>query len=497
MKDAVLEMRGIHKRFPGVYALNDVSFAVSKGSVHGVIGENGAGKSTLMRVLSGAFLANEGEVVIDGTVVPTPTPERMLELGIAVIYQELAQAPHLTVAENIFLGRLPKTVLGTVDWRKTQAAAREVLDRLGFRVDPAARIDAISVAQRQMVEIAKAIAREARIVVLDEPSAVLGDAELEHLFATIRRLSAEQGVSFIYITHRLKELYQICDEVTVLRDGQVVASMPLAQTTTADLIRHMVGRELKDVFPPRPKPGPDVRLEVCNISRAGVLRDISFDVRQGEIVGICGLAGAGRTEVLRAIAGADAIDSGEIRIDGKAIAVDGPRAALAHGIGLLPEDRKTEGLFLEQSVAFNVTVSELTAIVQGGLISRRREQEQVSRFIRQMRIKTTSASAKVRTLSGGNQQKCGIARQLHAGTEILLVDEPTRGVDVAAKREIYDLLVELTSTRGAAVVMVSSELPEILGLCNRIVVMREGAVSAVLNGENATEEIIMAHAVWQ
>ncbi|RAZ77981.1 sugar ABC transporter ATP-binding protein [Mesorhizobium atlanticum] len=497
MKDAVLEMRGIHKRFPGVYALNDVSFAVSKGSVHGVIGENGAGKSTLMRVLSGAFLANEGEVVIDGTVVPTPTPERMLELGIAVIYQELAQAPHLTVAENIFLGRLPKTVLGTVDWRKTQAAAREVLDRLGFRVDPAARIDAISVAQRQMVEIAKAIAREARIVVLDEPSAVLGDAELEHLFTTIRRLSAEQGVSFIYITHRLKELYEICDEVTVLRDGQVVASMPLAQTTTADLIRHMVGRELKDVFPPRPKPGPDVRLEVRSISRAGVLRDISFDVRQGEIVGICGLAGAGRTEVLRAIAGADAIDSGEIRIDGKAIAVDGPRAALAHGIGLLPEDRKTEGLFLEQSVAFNVTVSELAAIVQGGLISRRREQEQVSRFIRQMRIKTPSASAKVRTLSGGNQQKCGIARQLHAGTEILLVDEPTRGVDVAAKREIYDLLVGLTSTRGAAIVMVSSELPEILGLCNRIVVMREGAVSAVLDGEGATEETIMAHAVWQ
>jgi len=497
MEDAVLEMRGIHKRFPGVYALNDVSFAVRRGSVHGVIGENGAGKSTLMRILSGAFFANEGEVVIDGAIVPAPTPERMLELGIAVIYQELAQAPHLTVAENIFLGRLPKTGLGTVDWRKAKAAAQEVLDRLGFRVDPAARIDAISVAQRQMVEIAKAIAREARIVVLDEPSAVLGDAELEHLFMTIRRLSAEQDVSFIYITHRLKELYEICDDITVLRDGQVVASMPLAQTTTADLIRHMVGRELKDVFPPRSKPGRDVRLDVRNLSRAGVLKDISFDVRQGEIVGICGLAGAGRTEVLRAIAGADAIDSGEIRIDGKAIAIDGPRVALAHGIGLLPEDRKTEGLFLEQSVAFNVTVSELAAIVQGGLISRRREQEQVSRFIHQMRIKTPSADAKVRTLSGGNQQKCGIARQLHAGTTILLVDEPTRGVDVAAKREIYDLLVELTSKRGAAVVMVSSELPEILGLCNRIVVMREGAVSAILEGEGATEETIMAHAVWQ
>lgn len=497
MKDAVLEMRGIHKRFPGVYALNNVSFAVSKGSVHGVIGENGAGKSTLMRVLSGAFLANEGEVAIDGDVVAAPTPERMLELGIAVIYQELAQAPHLTVAENIFLGRLPKTRLGTIDWRRAKAAAQDVLDRLGFRVDPAARIDTISVAQRQMVEIAKAIARDARIVVLDEPSAVLGDSELEHLFKTIRRLSSENGVSFIYITHRLKELYEICDEVTVLRDGQVVASMPLGQTTTADLIRHMVGRELKDVFPPRSQPGDEIRLDVRNLSRNGVLKDISFNVRRGEIVGICGLAGAGRTEVLRAIAGADALDGGEIRIDGQLVAIDGPRRALAHGVGLLPEDRKTEGLFLDQSVAFNVTVSQMAPLTRGGLISGWREHEAVSRFIQQMRIKTPGSSTKVRTLSGGNQQKCGIARQLHAGTEILLVDEPTRGVDVAAKREIYDLLAELTSKRGASVVMVSSELPEILGLCNRIIVMREGAISAVLEGEDATEETIMAHAVWQ
>lgn len=497
MKDAVLEMRGIHKRFPGVYALNNVSFAVRKGSVHGVIGENGAGKSTLMRVLSGAFLANEGEVAIDGKVVAAPTPERMLELGIAVIYQELAQAPHLTVAENIFLGRLPKTRLGTIHWRRAKAAARDVLDRLGFRVDPAARIDTISVAQRQMVEIAKAIAREARIVVLDEPSAVLGDAELEHLFKTIRRLSSEHGVSFIYITHRLKELYEICDEVTVLRDGQVVASMPLDQTTTPDLIRHMVGRELKDVFPPRSQPGDEIRLDVRGLSRDGVLKDISFDVRRGEIVGICGLAGAGRTEVLRAIAGADPIDGGEIRIDGQLVAIDGPRRALAHGVGLLPEDRKTEGLFLDQSVAFNVTVSQMTPLTRRGLINGRREHEAVSRFIQQLRIKTPSPSTKVRTLSGGNQQKCGIARQLHAGTEILLVDEPTRGVDVAAKREIYDLLAELTSKRGASVVMVSSELPEILGLCNRIIVMREGAISAVLEGEGATDETIMAHAVWQ
>jgi len=492
----ILEMRGIDKRFPGVHALRDVSFAVRRGSVHGIVGENGAGKSTLMRILAGAFQANEGEVVIDGAAVTTPTPERMLQLGIAVIYQELAQVPHLSVAENIYLGRLPKTRWGGVDWSRAKAEAARVLDRLGFKVDPSARVDAISVAQRQMVEIAKAIARDARIVVLDEPSAVLGDAELEQLFGIIRRLSREQQVSFIYITHRLKELYEICEEVTVMRDGQVVATMPIAETTTAGIIRHMVGRELKDVFPKRAKPGAEIRLEVRNLSRSGVLKDISFDVRRGEIVGICGLAGSGRTEVLRAIAGADRIDGGEIRVDGAAVSIDTPRRGLTHGIGLLPEDRKTEGLFLGQSVAFNVTVSALASISRRGLINRWREGELVSRFVRQMRIKTPGTDAKVGTLSGGNQQKCAIARQLHAGTEILLVDEPTRGVDVAAKRDIYELLVELTTSRGASVVMVSSELPEILGLCNRIVVMRDGAVSTLLDGESATEESIMAHAVW-
>lgn len=496
MTAEILEMRGIDKRFPGVHALKNVSFSVRKGSVHAIIGENGAGKSTLMRVLAGAFAADGGEVLVDGATVAAPSPERMLQLGIAVIYQELAQAPHLTVAENIFLGRLPRTRLGTVDWHRARAEARGVLDRLGFHVDPGARIDAISVAQRQMVEIAKAIARDARIVVLDEPSAVLGDAELQRLFETIRRLSREQGVSFIYITHRLKELYDICEDVTVMRDGEVVASMPLAATTTSDLIRHMVGRELKDIFPRRASAAPDVRLEVRNLRRGRVLKDISFDVHRGEIVGICGLAGSGRTEVLRAIIGADRIESGEIRIDGRPVAIDGPRQGLARGIGLLPEDRKTEGLFLDQSVAFNITLSALDPISRAGLISGHREDEAVARLIRQLRIKTPGGGTKVRTLSGGNQQKCGIARQLHAGTRILLVDEPTRGVDVAAKREIYDLLVELTAGRGASVLMVSSDLPEILGLCHRIVVMRDGAVSAVLDADAATEEAIMTHAVW-
>lgn len=496
MTAPVLEMRGIHKRFPGVYALKNVSFSVARGSVHGLVGENGAGKSTLMRILSGAYQASEGTIAVDGNAVDNPTPERMLQLGVAVIYQELAQAPHLTVAENIYLGRLPKTRLGTVDWRKARADACEILKKLNFNVDAAARIDRLSVAQRQMVEIAKAISRDARIVVLDEPSAVLGDSELHNLFQLIRTLSSEQGVSFIYISHRLKELYEICQDVTVLRDGQVVSSAPIQGTTIADLIRQMVGREMNDIFPARPCPKEDIRLSVSGVSRNGVLKDITFNVRRGEIFGICGLAGSGRTEVLRAIAGADRIDSGEIRLDGEKLDVKNPGVALSKGIGLLPEDRKTEGLFLDQSVAFNVTISALGGITFGGLLQSNRERDKVVGFIRQMRIKTPSGATRVRTLSGGNQQKCGIARQLNAGTSILLVDEPTRGVDVAAKREIYDLLVQLTSTLGASVVMVSSELPEVIGLCDRIMVMRQGEVSAIIDGKGATEETLMSHAVW-
>ena len=496
MTAPILEMKGIHKRFPGVYALKNVSFSVAKGSVHGLVGENGAGKSTLMRILSGAHEATEGKVAVDGIDVENPNPEKMLALGIAVIYQELAQAPHLTVAENIYLGRLPKTRLGTVDWRKARADAGVILQKLNFNVDPAARIGRLSVAQRQMVEIAKAISRDVRVIVLDEPSAVLGDSELHNLFEMIRTLSRDQGVSFVYISHRLKELYEICQEVTVLRDGQIISTAPILGTTTADLIRQMVGREMSDIFPERLEPKEDIRLSVSNLNRAGVLKDISFDVRRGEIFGICGLAGSGRTEVLRAIAGADRVGSGEIRIDGRKLDVKNPRLALSNGIGLLPEDRKTEGLFLDQSVAFNVTISALGGLMSGGLLSASKERDKVASYIKQMRIKTPSSSTRVRTLSGGNQQKCGIARQLNAGTSILLIDEPTRGVDVAAKREIYDLLVQLTSTLGASVVMVSSELPEVLGMCDRIMVMRQGTVSAIVDGQVATEETLMSHAVW-
>jgi ribose transport system ATP-binding protein len=495
MTSSILEMRGIEKQFVGVQALRNVSFTVTKGSVHGLIGENGAGKSTLMRILSGAHRADAGEVIVDGDHIANPTPEKMLRLGIAVIYQELAQAPHLSVTENIFLGRLPLLPSRLVDWTKARKLAAEALAQLGFKVDPSARIDTLSVAQRQMVEIAKAISRDARIVVLDEPSAVLGDAELADLFAIIRRLSKERGISFIYISHRLKELHEICDQVTVLRDGAVVTSQPLENTRPSDLIRFMVGRELADIFPKRaPKLG-DIRLSVKGLKRHGVLHDIHLELRRGEILGVCGLAGSGRTELLRAISGADPIDGGEIWVDGTLTVIASPGTALGLGIGLLPEDRKTEGLFLNQTVSFNISIASLRAICRAFLIARWRESELVKRFIEGLRIKTPSGDTKIMNLSGGNQQKCSLARQLAAGTKILLVDEPTRGVDVAAKREIYELLTELTTRNQASVLMVSSELPEIIGMCDRIIVMRDGAIAATIDGRSASEEAIMAHAV--
>jgi len=495
MSEHILEMKGMSKSFPGVQALKKVSFCIRRGSVHGLVGENGAGKSTLMRILSGADSATEGDILIDGLKIQAPTPEKMLRLGIAVIYQELSQAPHLSVAENIFLGRLPRTYLGMIDWGKTIRAATDVLTNLGFDIDPILRLDRLSVAQRQMVEIAKAVSRNARIIVLDEPSAVLGESELVRLFALIRHLAREQGVSFIYISHRLKEIFEICQDVTVLRDGQVISSQPVAQVTTSTLIRQMVGREISNIFPSRTMAEKEVRLSVSRLRRKGVLHDISFDVCKGEIFGICGLAGSGRSEVLRAIYGADPLDDGDIHIDGEKLAHQNPQTALKRGVCLLPEDRKTQGLFLNQSVAFNITISALGSINIGGIIQSARERRMIARLVKQVRIKTPRLSSYIRNLSGGNQQKCSIARQLHAGASILLIDEPTRGVDVAAKREIYDLLVQLTSNFGVSIVMVSSDLPEILGLCHRIAVMRSGRVATIIDGARASEEQLMAHAV--
>jgi ribose transport system ATP-binding protein len=491
---AVLSMRGIGKRYPGVVALRDVGLTLNRGEVHGLVGENGAGKSTLIKILAGAVHADSGEIRVGGTPVERPTPAQMHALGIAVIYQELMLAPHLSVMENLFLGRQPRNALGFIDWGAARRKAEELMARLGFRVDPAARLDRLSVAQRQMVEIASALSREARIVILDEPSAVLGGAELEKLFEIIRRLAAE-GVSFIYISHRLQEVFAICDHVTVLRDGQLVGSHPIGALDTDRLISMMVGRQLSDIYPARRRTPGKPLLVVEGLSRKRALDHIDIEVRAGEILGICGLAGSGRTELLRALLGADPSESHSFTLRGVPFRMRSPAAAIAEGICLLPEDRKTEGCFLSQSVAFNITISRLATIRTNGLLSRRAEQRVTGELVRRLNVRTPGVDAPVHQLSGGNQQKCLIARSLNADCAILLIDEPTRGVDVGAKREIYQLLTQLADEAGAAIVMVSSELPEILGLADRIIVMRDGRVAGRFTHADATEERLMASAV--
>lgn len=493
--DAILKMVGIEKSFPGVKALQKVTFEVQRGEVHGLVGENGAGKSTLMKILSGAYRADHGIIAFDGTIRTNAMPSEMIECGLAVIYQEFAQAEHLSVAENIFLNRLPRNAGGLVDWRKARADAAEYMNRLGFMIDPETEISKLSVAQRQMVEIARAVSQNAKLIVLDEPSAVLGDSELEKLFVTIRSLQNE-GVSFIYISHRLKEVFDICQSATVLRDGQVMKSEPISEWTTETLIQSMVGRSISDFFPNRNPNFGDEVLRVKNLTRKGVLKDISLHLRAGEILGICGLAGAGRSELLRAIVGADPIDGGEIELHGKPVRIPSPRAAVRYGLGFAPEDRKTEGLFLARSVKFNITISRLKEFLNVSLINLLQERDRVNELSRAFRVKTPTIETPVGNLSGGNQQKCVLAKQINAKCDILLVDEPTRGVDVGAKREIYDLLVDLTEREGLAIIIVSSELPEIIGMCDRVLVMREGELTAEFLRTDVTEEGIMKHATF-
>ena len=482
-------MVGIDKSFPGAHALRGVDISVQRGEIHGLVGENGAGKSTLIKILSGAYSRDTGEVTIDGDRLGAADPQEMITRGVAVIYQEPSMAPHLTVAENIFMGRLPTGRFGLVDWRRLARDTVRVSERLGLDLNPSANVSRLSVAHRQMVEIARALSRDARLIVLDEPSAVLGDTELHGLFSVMRRL-AEKGVAFIYISHRLNEVFQIADRVTVMKDGRVVATRPTRELTTGELVRLMVGRELANERIAREPARDAPALTVRGLVRRGVLQGIDLTVRAGEIVGIAGLAGSGRTELLRAIHGADPVDGGEIEIDGRPVVIRSPRDAIRHGIGLLTEDRKADGLMLSQSVAFNVTITQLREVAPHGLIDPRLERRAVRQHVERLQIRTPGIGAQVRNLSGGNQQKAIFAKWLHAQCRVLLIDEPTRGVDVGAKREIWQLLAGLAA-RGVAIVMVSSELPEVLAISDRVLVMREGAISAELSRDEATEERIM------
>lgn len=484
--EMALRMEGICKRFPGVNALEDVGITLGAGEVLALVGENGAGKSTLMKILSGAYRPDAGTVEIFGQPVRYASPHLMMRMGVAIIYQELLLAGDLSVAENIFMGRQPRTRLGTVDWQKMHKAARAAIERLGFDIDPGTKVQSLSVAHRQIVEIAKALTQNARIIVLDEPSAVLGDSELEKLMQIIRLLSAD-GVSFIYISHRLEEVFQISDRTAVLRDGCMVG---VAKTTELDanmLVKMMVGREISSIYPKRtPKIGAPI-LRAQRLSNPN-LNAVSIVAHRGEIVGVCGLAGAGRTELLRAICGADPVEADLLELDGKCVAW---KAALADGVGLLPEDRRDQGLFIDQSVAFNITQAKLGTITKRGILSRAAERRTVTEFVERLRIKTPGIDEKVANLSGGNQQKCVLAKLLNAQCRVLLIDEPTRGVDVGAKSEIYQVLADLADREEIAIVMVSSELPEIIGLCDRAYVMRDGMVTGEFAGAEMSEENII------
>ena len=487
-------MRGIGKSFPGVRALSDVSLTLFPGEVLALVGENGAGKSTLMKILAGAHQADAGEIVVEGVPTKISGPVAAERAGIGMIYQEFSLVPQLNAIDNIVLGSEPTRGI-FLDERVAEKRAVEVFERLGITVPLGIPTSRLSVAQQQLVEIAKVLSRKARIIVMDEPSAALTDREIERLFAIIRTLKAE-GVGIIYISHRMEELPQIADRVTVLRDGSVVETREQKAFPQDDIVRAMVGRTLDAHFPELPPVPTDarVRLNVCDLVRAPAVNDVSFAVKAGEIVGLAGLVGAGRTEIVRAIAGADVPQSGAIEVDGVRTIIRSPSAGIAAGIALITEDRKAQGLVLGMTVRENVTLAQLAHFVNREmLIDRAREVAATTRFIKELRIHTPSTEQLARNLSGGTQQKVVLAKWLLGDAKIFLFDEPTRGIDIGAKAEIYALMVNLAKN-GAAIVMVSSELPEVLGMSHRILAIRGGRIAKEFSREAATPEAVIAAA---
>ena len=490
MGEYLLEMRGITKRFPGVVALKDARLSLRPGEVLCLLGENGAGKSTLMKILSGAQQADAGEIVLDSAAVKIQSPHHAQELGISMIYQEFNLSPFLSIAENLYLGRQP--MLGRtplVNWSALRRQAQETLARIGVSLDVRRAVNTLSVAEQQMVEIAKALTLDARIIVMDEPSATLTDHELTALFTLIRTLR-RQGMGIIYISHRLEEVFTIGDRVTVMRDGEHVETKAVCDLDREEIIRLMVGRELKDEFPKETFPIGRERLAVRGLSRRGAFDNVSFSLREGEIVGLTGLVGAGRTEVARALFGADRKTAGDVLLDGSPVDIRQPADAIAHGIGLLTEDRKGQGLVLGMTVRENTTLANLSAVCSGPFLQRSVERGVAAKYVDELRIKTPGIEQNAQNLSGGNQQKVVLAKWLFTQSKVLIFDEPTRGIDVGAKVEIYKLMNELVR-QGVCILMISSELPEILGMCDRVLVMHEGRLRGELSRAEATQEKIM------
>lgn len=492
LSHSLLEMSHISKSFPGVRALEDVQFSLRAGEVHALMGENGAGKSTLVKILSGVYQPTEGQILLDGQPVQIQNPAYAQQLGISPVHQEVNLEPYLSVAENIFLGRQPRGKFGLIDRPRMQKETSELLGRIGVSIDPGALAGTISIAERQMVAIARAVSTEARIIIFDEPTSSLTGRETELLFTIIRKLRS-QGIGIIYISHRMDEIFKLCNRVTVFRDGRFVACQPIEETSLEEIITMMIGRDLGDLFRKQPVPIGEVVLEVRHLTKRGVLNDISLQVHRGEIVGLAGLIGAGRTELARAIFGDLKFDQGEILIEGRPLAPRNPRDAISAGIGLVPEDRKEQGLVTGLSVQRNISLPLLRTLSRFNVINTARERALAREFVQKLAIRTPSIDQKVMYLSGGNQQRVVIARWLATKPRVLIVDEPSRGVDVGAKADIHALLCQLAG-QGVAILMISSELPEVLAMSDRILVMHAGRIAGELAAGEATQEKIMNYA---
>jgi len=489
----MIEMTGISKAFDGNTVLKDVQFSLQKGEIHALMGENGAGKSTLMKILTGIHAHDTGEIKLNGELVNFKNPKEAERAGIAVIHQELNILPDLTVAENLFLGN--EKVYGKSGILKTKqmnAEAKKILSALGLDEDVKTLTGELSVGKQQIIEIAKAMSSNAEVIIMDEPTAALTDREIESLFETIKGLQAN-GVSFVYISHRMEEIFSICDRITILRDGDFVGVKKIRDTSFDEIVQMMVGRQLGERFPARNSAIGEVKLAAQGLTRNGCFEDISFELRKGEVLGISGLMGAGRTEVVQSLFGYRKLNKGSLVLDGKPVKIKNPQQAIKLGLGYVTEDRKSEGLIVEFSVKENLSLTNFQKVSSNGILNTRNEKELYESMVERLGVRVSGPEQAAKSLSGGNQQKVVIAKWLGIEPEVLILDEPTRGVDVGAKKEIYNIINELAE-RGVAILMISSELPEIIGMADRVLVMHEGNLMAELSKDEMTQEKIMHYA---
>jgi rhamnose transport system ATP-binding protein len=495
LPEPIVELSGIAKQFGGVQALRGVDFSLFPGEVHALVGENGAGKSTLVKILAGIYRSDAGVVRVGGEVVELRSPTQAQSLGIAVVQQEPMLFPDLDVAENVFMGRHPRGRFGRVDWKRMYREVDQLLASLDVTLSSHTPVQGLSVAEQQLVEIAKALSLQARVLVLDEPTAALSAHEVEELFTIVRQLR-ERGVAILFVSHRLEEVFKLADRLTVLRDGTHIITAPVSEMNTEQIIKHMVGRELSNLYPKSEAVIGEVALEVRQLTRSGVFADVSFQLRRGEILGFSGLVGAGRTEMARVLFGIDRAESGEIWLKGKKVRIRSPQQAMEYGIAYVPEDRHQQGLVVNFSIAANVTLAILQQVSRLGLLDPRREQKIAGEYSSQLSIRSSGVEQLVNALSGGNQQKVVLSKWLATNPSVLILDEPTRGIDVGAKAEVHRIISDLAA-RGLAIILISSELPEVLAMADQIIVLHEGRVAGTFTRSEATQERVMFAATGQ